>query len=107
LDRALSDEGHTVIILSAALPDTVPVNRHLHTFHMILDIDHDTIVLADLNARPWDHTVRGQDATFDAIGENALAVTPYGVGCVWRAHLTSSVKGKESQIKAPVILIVF
>lgn len=68
LNRTLSDEWHAVIVLRSSLPDTVPVNGDFHALHVILDIDDDAIVLADLDARPWDHSVGGQDTSLDAIG---------------------------------------
>ena len=68
LNRTLSDEWHTIVVLRSSLPDTVPVNCDFHALHVVLDIDDDAIVLADLDARPWNHSVGGQDASLDTVG---------------------------------------
>lgn len=97
LNWTLSDERHSVVVLRSSLPDAVPVNGDFHAFHVVLDVDDDAIVLADLDARPWNHSVGGQDSTFDTIGQHALTMTPNGVGGIWRAHLASAVKGDSSR----------
>jgi hypothetical protein len=68
LNRALSDEWHAIVVLCSSLPDAVPVDCDFHAFHVVFDIDDDSIVLADLDARPGDHSVGGQDASLDTIG---------------------------------------
>lgn len=67
LNRALRYKWHAIIILSSSLPDAVPMNRHFHSFHVILDVDDDPIVLADLDARPWDHSVGRQNSSLDTV----------------------------------------
>lgn len=71
------------------------MNGQLHTFHVVLDIDHNSIVLAYLNTRPGDHTVDGQDTSLDTIGQHALTVTPYGVGGIRGTHLTGTVSKRK------------
>lgn len=95
LNWALRHERHAIVVLGSSLQDAVPVERHLHALHMVLDVDDDAIVLAHLDARAGDHSVGGEDAALDAIGEHALAVTPHGVGGIRRAHLAGAVKGDE------------
>jgi hypothetical protein len=68
LDRALRDEWHTVVVLSSLLPDSMPVNCDFHTFHVVFNINDDAIVLADLDAWPWDHTVDGKNTAFNTVG---------------------------------------
>lgn len=64
---------------------------------MILDVDNDSIVLADLNARPWNHSIGRQNTTFNTIREHALAMTPHRVCGIWGAHLAGTVKGQDEK----------
>lgn len=43
-----------------------------------------------LNTRTRKHPVDSDDTSFNTIGEHALAVAPYRVGCIGRTDLTSS-----------------
>lgn len=91
LDGALCDEGHAIVVLRATLPDAMPVNGHLHALHMVLHINDDLVVFTHLYAGPGYHAIRCQDATLNAIGQDALTVTPNGVRCIGRAHLAGTV----------------
>lgn len=71
------------------------MERHFHALHVVLDVDDDAIVLADLDAGPGDHSVGCQDSALDSVGQDALAMTPHGVGCIGGANLASAVKGVE------------
>lgn len=90
LNGTLGDEWHTIVILGASLPNTVPVDGDFHALHMILDVDDHLVILADLDTGTGDHAVGGQDTSFHAIGQNALAVTPNGVGGIRCAHLAGT-----------------
>lgn len=94
LDGALRHERDTIVVLGSSLPDSVPMNGQLHTFHVVLDIDHNSVVLAHLNTRAGDHTVDGQDTSLDTIGQHALTVAPYGVGGIRGTYLTGPRKIK-------------
>lgn len=48
LDGTLGDKGDAVGVLSALLPDTVPMDCRLHTCHAVFHIDHHIVVLAYL-----------------------------------------------------------
>lgn len=96
LDWTLSDERHAIVVLCSPLPNSMPVNRYFHALHVILNIDDHPIVLADLNARPWDHSIGRQNTTLDSIGQHALAMTPHGVRGIWGAHLAGAVKGEDA-----------
>lgn len=37
--------------------DTVPMDGHLHAFHVIFHIDDDFIIFAHLNAGTWYHPI--------------------------------------------------
>lgn len=101
LNRTLGNEWYTIVVLGATLPDTVPVNGQLHALHVVLDVDHDAIVLAHLYARSGDHPVNGEDTTLDTIGQNALTVAPDGVGSVRCAYLASATEGgTEIQVRS-------
>lgn len=95
LDRALSHKRHSVVILRASLKDAVPMDRHFHALHVVFDVDDDSIVLAHLDTGSGDHSVGSQDSAFDSVSQDALAMAPHGVGCIWGANLASSVKGVE------------
>lgn len=90
LDWALRHERYTVVILGSSLPDSVPMDGDFHTFHVIFYIDYHFVVFAHLYARSGQHTIGGQNSSFDSISQHALTVTPYYIGSVWCAHLTSS-----------------
>lgn len=68
LNWALRYEWHAIVVLSSSLPDSMPVNRNFHAFHVILNVDNNSIVLADLNTWPWDHTIDRQNTALDTIG---------------------------------------
>lgn len=95
LDWALSHKRHSVVILRASLENSVPMERHFHALHVVLDVDDDSVVLADLDAGPGDHSVGRQDSALDSVGQDALAMTPHGVGCIGGANLASAVNGVE------------
>jgi hypothetical protein len=92
LNWTLCDEWDAVVILSAALPNAVPMDCVFHAFHVILNIDDDTIVFTYLNTWPWNHTICRQNSSLDAISQHALTVTPYGICGVWCAHLACTAK---------------
>lgn len=92
LNWALSDERHTVIVLRASLPDSMPVNGDFHTFHMIFNIDYHLVVFANLYTGSWQHTIGSQDTSFDTIGQHALAVTPHDIGSIRSTYLASPKK---------------
>jgi hypothetical protein len=68
LDRTLGHKWYTIIVLSALLPNTVPMDCRLHTLHMVLHIDDNTIVFAHLDTGTGDHTIGGEDTAFHTIG---------------------------------------
>lgn len=68
LNWALRYKWHAIIVLCTSLPDTVPVNCNLHAFHVILNVDNNSIIFADLNTWPWNHTIDRQNTTFNTIG---------------------------------------
>lgn len=70
----------------------MPVDRQLHTLHVVLHVNHDAIVLAHLDGRSGDHTVHREDTALDTIGQYALTVAPDGVGSVRCAYLASAVE---------------
>ena len=92
LNVTLCDEWHTVIVLRAALPNAMPMNGHLHAFHVVFNIDDNLIVFADLYAGTGNHAIGCQDATLHTIGQDTLTMTPDGVGGVWCAHLTGAAR---------------
>lgn len=75
--------------------DSVPVNGHLHTFHVVLNVDNDSIVFAHLYTGSRNHSVRCQDTPFHAIGQDALAVRPHGIRCIRGTELASAEKEQE------------
>lgn len=77
----------------------MPMKRNFHAFHVILDIDNNTIVFADLDTWPGDHSIGGQDTAFNTVSQHALAMTPNGIRSIWGANLTSAVNGKDEDIK--------
>lgn len=68
LNWALRYKRHAIVVLGTSLPNTVPMNRNLHAFHVIFNIDNDSIIFADLNAWPWNHTIGRQNTAFNTIG---------------------------------------
>lgn len=90
LDGTLGDEGDSVVVLGSTLPDSVPVKSGLHALHVVLDVDDNLVVLADLNTGTGDHSVGGEHSTLDTIGQHALAVTPHGVGGVGGTNLAGT-----------------
>lgn len=95
LDWTLCDEWHTVVVLCSLLQDSVPMNCDFHALHVVFNVDDDAIILANLNAWPWNHTVDCENTTFDAIGQHALAMAPHGIRGIWSADLTGAVIGKK------------
>lgn len=75
------------------------MERHFHALHVVLDVDDDSVVLADLDAGAGYHSVGRQNTALDSVGQNALAMTPHGVGCIGGANLASAVKGVEKIAK--------
>lgn len=49
LDRALSYKRHSIVVLGATLPDTVPVDGDLHSLHVVLNVDDNFVVFAHLD----------------------------------------------------------
>lgn len=88
LDGALRHKWDTIVVLCSTLPDSVPVNGQLHTFHVVFDIDHNSVVFTNLNTWSGNHTIDGQDTSLDTIGQNALTVAPYGVRGIRGTYLT-------------------
>lgn len=99
LNGTLGHKRYAVVILWVTLMDAVPMDRYLHAFHVIFHIDDDLIIFAHLDARSGYHSIGGQNTTFHAIGQHTLAMTPYGVGSVWRTHLACAAK-KEVKIRS-------
>lgn len=93
LNWTLRYEWHAIVVLSATLPNAVPVKCNFHALHVILNVDDDSVILADLNARPRNHSISRQYSALNAIGEHALAMTPHGIRSVWCAHLAGAVNG--------------
>lgn len=90
LDRTLRHEGDTIVVLRSALPDSVPMQSGLHALHVVLDVNHHLVVLADLDTGTGDHPVGGQHTSLDTVGQHALAMTPHGVGGIRGAHLAGT-----------------
>lgn len=67
LDRALCYKWHAIVVLCSPLPDSVPMDRNFHALHVVFNVDNNSIVLADLNTWPWNHSIGGQNTTFDTI----------------------------------------
>lgn len=96
LDGTLRDEGDAVVVLGSSLPDSVPVQSALHALHVVLDVNDDLVVLADLDTGTGDHPVGGQDSSLHSIGQDALTVGPDGVRGVRGAHLAGT-EGEEEK----------
>lgn len=67
LDRTLCDEWYAIVVLGVPLPDTVPMEGHFHTLHVILNIDNNLIILAHLYTGAGNHTIDCQDTALNAI----------------------------------------
>lgn len=93
-DGALSHERYSVRVLGASLPDSVPMNRYSLSLHFVLDVDDHLVAFADLNAWSWNHSVGCQNSTFNSVGQNALTVTPNGIGGIRCANLTGPAEEK-------------
>lgn len=93
----LCDKWNSVIVLCAFLQDSMPVNCHFHALHMIFNIDDDSVSFTNLNTWSGNHTINCENTTFDAISEHALAMTPYGVGCIWCTDLTGTVMNRTKE----------
>lgn len=91
LNRTLRNERHTIVVLRAALVNSMPVNGHFHALHMVLHVDHHLIVFAHLNTGSGNHAVCGQHTSFNTVGQHALAMAPDGIGGVRCAHLAGTV----------------
>lgn len=91
LNRALRHKRHTVVVLRASLPDSMPVNGHLHTFHMVLYIDNYLVILAHLDGRSRQHSVGCEDSSLDTIGQHTLTMRPHHIRRIWCTDLTRSV----------------
>lgn len=67
LNWTLRHEWHAIIILSSFLQDSMPMNCHFHALHMILNVDNNSIILADLNTWPGNHTIGCENTALNAI----------------------------------------
>lgn len=90
LDGALGYVGYSIGVLRPPLPNSVPVDGHCLTLHHVVHVDNDLVILADLDARSGDHAIRGEDASLDAVREDALTVAPDSVCRIGRTYLACS-----------------
>lgn len=67
LDRTLCYKWHAIIVLCSPLKDSVPMDCNFHALHVVFNVDNNTIVLADLDAWPRNHSVGGQNSTLNTI----------------------------------------
>lgn len=91
LNGTLCDERDTIVVLRSTLPDAMPVDGHLHALHVVLHVDDNLVVLAHLDTRSGNHPICRENSTFNAIGQNALTVTPHSIRRIGCAHLAGTV----------------
>lgn len=118
LNRTLRDIRHTIRVLRALLMDPVPMDRCRLSFHSVFDIDDHFISLAYLSilkqsviviyrgiafhylyTRAGQHSVCGENSSFDTVGQNALAIAPNRVRCIRGTHLTRPIKNNKKRLR--------
>lgn len=72
VDWALRNERHSVVERSCAMKKAVPVNCRAGSTHQVDHINDNRVAFAHVNRRSRDLSVDAHDASFDAIGRNAL-----------------------------------
>jgi hypothetical protein len=74
VDWTLRNEWHSVVERRLPLVEAVPVNRRCGSTHLVDNVDHDRVVLANMHRRARNLPVDAHNAPLDPIGRDALIV---------------------------------
>lgn len=74
VNRTLRQERNAVHVRSLSLVESMPMNRSRRSCHMISHIDHNNVVLTDVDRRAWHFPIDGHDASLDSVGGDTLVV---------------------------------
>lgn len=96
---ALRNEWNAVHVRSFPLVESMPVNRSCSSSHHVGDVDHNEIILANVNGWTGKLSVDGHNAALDAISRHALRVeTVHDVTIGRSAGLASTLNSSMTSI---------